>query len=109
MTKHEYDALNIGQLVALKSGHLSYEYKDVIFKVVAKHALQIPTRLYIYQEYKDIENSCLLEPSLASFAYALELVPKDWEPRRAKSKTMITPFIENENTICVLYQDARLV
>lgn len=110
MTKNEFDSLDIGQTVCIKSGPLKPELENVEMKVVAKHVLQIPQRLYILNEYKDIVNNYeLSDPSRAPFGYVVEMVPATWEPRRSVNKENRESYIVNENSICALYQDVRVL
>lgn len=109
MTKNEFDNLNIGQTVLIKSGPLKAELENIKFRVVAKHVLHIPQRLYILNEYKCIINDGLGEPSLMPFGYVIEMIPTTWEPRRSVSKENHASYIINENSVCALYQDAQVL
>ena len=108
MTKNEFDNLSIGQLVRVKSGPLKPELENVEMKVVAKHILQIPQRLYILNEYKDVANHELSDTSRAPFGYVVEMIPATWEPRRTINRKNREPYILNENSICALYQDVAV-
>ena len=108
MTKNEFDNLSIGQSVRIKSGPLKPELENVEMKVVAKHILQIPQRLYILNEYRDIANHELSDPSHEPFGYIIEMIPATWEPRRSINRKNREPYILNENSICALYQDVAV-
>lgn len=109
MTKREFDNLSIGQAVRIKSGPLLPELEDVEMKVVAKHVLQIPQRLYVLNEYKDIANNYeLSDPSRTPFGYIVEMIPVAWEPRRSVNRENRESYIVNENSVCALYQDVTL-
>lgn len=109
MTKNEFDSLDIGQKVCIKSGPLKLKYYETEMKVVAKHVLQIPQRLYILNEYKDIINDGLAEPSLIPFGYVIEMIPTAWDPRRSVSKENHESYVINENSVCALYQDVQVL
>ena len=108
MTKNEFDNLSIGQSVRIKSGPLKPELENVEMKVVAKHILQIPQRLYILKEYKNVASHELSDPSNAPFGYIVEMIPATWEPRRSINIKNREPYILNENSICALYQDVTI-
>lgn len=110
MTKNEFDSLDIGQTVSIKSGPLKPKYYETEMKVVAKHVLQIPQRLYILNEYKDIANNYeLSDPSRTPFGYVVEMVPATWEPRRSVNRENRESYIVNENSVCALYQDVQVL
>ena len=108
MTKNEFDNLSIGQSVLIKSGPLKPELENVEMKVVAKHILQIPQRLYILNEYRDIANHELSDTSRTPFGYIVEMIPASWEPRISFNRENRESYIVNENSICALYQDVTV-